>query len=97
MEENKDIKAIDAFIEKVKETCGDASGFICIAFRDVELKDGKKGIVSINPEPIAVGAVNIYYASQKLMAIRKKADEIKAKQNILSSCSSEKEAEELLA
>ena len=97
MEEKKDVKVIDTFIEKVKELCSDASGFICIAFKDVDLKDGKKGIVSINSEPIAVGAVNIYYASQKLMTIRKKADEIKARQNILSSCSSEKEAEELLA
>jgi len=97
MEEKKDVKVIDTFIEKIKESCQDASGFICIAFKDVELEGGKKGIVSISQDPIAVGAINIYYASQKLMAIRKKADEIKAKQNILSSCSSEKEAEELLA
>jgi len=96
MEDKKEVKTIDTFIEKIKETCSDASGFICIAFKDVALQDGKKGIVSINQEPIAIGAVNIYYASQKLMTIRKRADEIKARQNILSSCSSEKEAEELL-
>ena len=96
MEDKKETKAIDTFIEKVKKTCEDASGFLCIAFKDVMLDDGRKGIKAISDEPIVVGPINIYYASQKLLAAKKRADEIKDRQNIIASCTSEKEVNELL-
>ena len=89
-------KPIDIFIEKLKETCSEASGFICIPFKDIETEKGK-GIVAATPDPIVVGAINIFYASKKLYIAKENANRINEERNVIASCSSEREINELIS
>ena len=88
-------KPIDIFIEKLKETCSDASGFICIPFKDVDTEKDK-GIIAAS-DIITIGATNIFYASRKIFVAKERANKINENRAIVASCRNQEEIEELLA